>query len=130
MIAIAALVLAVSPIAPAAPQPWERCPQWEPLIAAEGLPVRMFSFIAWRESRCLPKVIGENAPGVRPDYGLFQINGTWVTLTSQVCRAKYGNMKVLLKPSCNVKVAAFLYAHGGKYHWKGSSRAWDRANGK
>ena len=123
-----ALILSLTPAAaPTQIQPWERCSQFEPLIRKVGLPVRKFSYIAWRESRCLPNVIGNNGAN-RPDFGLFQINGTWVTVTSKVCRAKYGDMKVLLKPECNAKVAAYLYANGGDHHWKGSTRAWRRGN--
>ncbi len=118
---IAALLLSTAPA-----KPIERCPQWEPLIRKAGLPVKMFSYIAYRESRCLPKVIGKNAPGVPSDYGLFQINGSWKTVTSQVCKTKYGDMKVLLSPTCNVRVARYLYDHGGTGHWKGSSGAYNR----
>ena len=118
---IATLLLSTAPA-----KPVEACPQWEPLIRKAGLPVKMFSYIAYRESRCLPKVIGTNAPGVPSDYGLFQINGSWKTVTSRVCKSKYGDMKVLLSPTCNVRVAKYLYDHGGEAHWKGSSGAFKR----
>ena len=30
----------------------KRCPQWEPLFKEHKLPTEVFSYIAWRESRC------------------------------------------------------------------------------
>lgn len=121
---ISAVLIALASLQSPAIPPSERCPQYEPLIRQAGLPVEMFSYIAYRESRCQARVIGKNAPGVRPDYGLFQIQGSWVTVTSQICKARYGDIKVLLSPKCNVRVAKYLYDHGGTAHWKGSSRAY------
>lgn len=129
---IISLLFGLASIQAPAP-PVESCPQWEPLIAKVGLPVKMFSYIAYRESRCDPKAIGLNAPGIKPDYGLFQIQGSWVTVTAQVCNTPWGKIRVLLKPECNARVAAYLYRHGGTGHWKGSSGAYKRKamnNGK
>lgn len=126
MVALFALILTLAPApvqAPAHPQPYERCPQWEDLIRKAGLPVRMFSYIAYRESRCQARVIG-NPKSRRPDYGLMQINGSWVTVTSKVCRARYGDLKVLLSPTCNVAVAKYLWDRGGRNHWRNSSAGW------
>jgi hypothetical protein len=116
-----------------------RCPQWEELMEKHGLPKEVFSYIAWRESRCTPKAIGWNyvagaghwsckrqpAPQYKKcwavksyDSGLFQINSTWVTVTADVCKTKWGDMSVLLNPTCNAKVAAFLYKRaGGLLNW-------------
>lgn len=129
---IAALAITLASFNASAIPPNERCPQFEPIIREVGLPVEMFSYIAYRESRCDPKALGINAPGIRPDYGLFQIQGSWVTVTSQVCKSTWGNMKVLFSPKCNARVAAYLYKHGGTGHWKGSSGAYKRKanNGK
>ena len=127
---ISAILIALATVQGPAIPPNERCPQWEPLIREVGLPVEMFSYIAYRESRCDPKAIGLNAPGVRPDYGLFQIQGSWVTVTSQVCKSKRGNIKVLLSPRCNARVARYLYDHGGTGHWKGSSGAYKNRKAK
>lgn len=112
----------------------KRCPKIEPALRQAGMPVDTFSYIAWRESRCEPRAIGWNyhtgkshldcrrapaeqyrhCPAVRSyDSGLFQINSTWVTLTSQICKSKRGDLTVLLRPQCNLAVAEYLYKHGG-----------------
>jgi hypothetical protein len=100
----------------------KRCPQWEARLKANGLvPVKKFSYIMWRESRCQEKVVSDpNSNGTR-DYGLLQINSSWRTVTSQVCGSKLGNMKVLLNHKCNLKVAKYLLDNGGLGHWKASS---------
>lgn len=120
----------------------KRCPQWEKLLKKYGLPVKDFSYIMWRESRCQPKAIGWNyrsgmghwscklAPAdiykkckaVRSyDSGLLQINSSWVTVTAQVCKSKWGKMSVLLMAECNIAVARYLYDNGGMHHWKATS---------
>ena len=107
-----------------------RCPKWEGLLKKYELPVKLYSYIMWRESRCVPKAIGWNykqgtghwncklAPAhiyrkckaVKSyDSGLLQINSSWSTLTSEVCNAPYGDMSVLLVPECNVRISAVLY---------------------
>jgi hypothetical protein len=103
---------------------------------------RQMDAICWRESKSEPRAIGWNyhagkshkdcklthakkyrkCPAVKSyDVGLFQINSSWKTVTARICRAKFGNMLVLQRPSCNVKVAAYLYRNGGLTHWKGTS---------
>jgi hypothetical protein len=110
--------------------PEKYCPKWEPMFEEHGLPVKVFSYIAWRESRCQPKAIGWNyrkgmshkdckvsaaqtykkCSAVKSyDSGLLQINSSWKTLTSQICGSKPGDLTVLLDPTCNLKVAKFLY---------------------
>lgn len=112
----------------------KRCPQWEKALRMHDLPVREFSYIMWRESRCQPKVIGWNyksgtghwsckrAPAniykkchaVKSyDSGLLQINSSWKTVTAQVCKSKWGDLTVLLTVDCNLKVASYLYTEGG-----------------
>lgn len=100
----------------------KRCPQWEKQLEANGLkPVKKFSYIMWRESRCQEKAISKiNSDGTR-DYGLLQVNSSWRTLTAQVCGSKLGNMKVLLNNKCNLKVAKYLLDNGGLGHWSASS---------
>lgn len=119
----------------------KRCPQYEKLLRKAQLPVRTFSYVMWRESRCQPRAIGWNykrgkthrdcklAPAnvyrrckaVRSyDSGLLQINSTWVSVTAAVCKSKWGDMSVLLDPKCNVAVARYLYDNGGLAHWSGS----------
>jgi hypothetical protein len=118
------------------------CPKYEALLKQHGLPVKDFSYIMWRESRCQAKAVGWNyksgmshrdcklAPAkeyrkcgaVRSyDVGLLQINSSWKTVTAQVCKAPFGKMLVLQKPDCNLKVARYLYDNGGMHHWKGTS---------
>jgi hypothetical protein len=104
------------------------CPQFEPLFKEYQMPSKLFSYIAWRESRCQPKAIGWNYKAgmnhlsckvVTPkchavrsyDSGLLQINSSWRTLTSQVCNTSPGNLAVLKQPDCNVKVAHYLFAN-------------------
>jgi hypothetical protein len=106
----------------------KRCPKWEPLIRKAGLPVQVFSYIAWRESRCNPKSVNAkwkngkivwtlNSDGSY-DSGLMQINSSWKTVTANTCGAKFGDLRVLLSPTCNVKVATVLYAKGkGLGNW-------------
>jgi hypothetical protein len=96
------------------------CPQWESKLKAQGLvPVKKFSYIMWRESRCQEKVVSKpNSNGTR-DYGLLQINSSWRTVTRQVCGGT--NLNVLLNSKCNLKVAKYLFDNGGIGHWKATS---------
>ena len=119
------------------------CDKWRPLLRAHKLPVKTFSRIAYRESRCTTQAIGWNyksgydvqdcrlspAATYRKcravasyDLGLFQINSSWVTVTAQVCGTKRGDVMVLLDPVCNAKVASFLYKQGGGIsNWSATS---------
>lgn len=119
------------------------CPQYEKLLRKHGLPVKEFSSIMWRESRCQPKAIGWNykrgkshrdcrlSPAVTYrrcsavssyDSGLLQINSTWRTITARVCeRPARQIIKSLTNPECNLKVARYLYDNGGLGHWKATS---------
>ena len=96
------------------------CPQWESRLKAQGLvPVKKFSYIMWRESRCQEKIVSKpNSNGTR-DYGLLQINSSWRTVTRQVCGGT--SMNVLLNSKCNLKVAKYLFDNGGIGHWKATS---------
>jgi hypothetical protein len=96
------------------------CPQWESKLKAQGLvPVKKFSYIMWRESRCQEKIISKkNSNGTR-DYGLLQINSSWRTVTRNVCGVK--NIDALLDSKCNLKVARYLFDNGGIGHWKATS---------
>jgi hypothetical protein len=119
------------------------CPKYEALLKKHKLPVKTFSAIMWRESRCEPKAVGWNYKSGKGywscpngaykqykkckaisshDLGLLQINSSWRTLTAQTCGGKWGDMTVLLKPDCNLKVAAILYNEGkGLSNWSGRS---------
>lgn len=96
----------------------KRCPQWEEKFAQYGLPTQVFSYIAWRESRCQPdahnKTLNKDST---QDRGLLQINSTWRTLTSNICGSRLGDMSVLFDVDCNLAVARYLYDNGGLGHW-------------
>ena len=116
-----------------------RCPQYNQLIKEAGLPVQIFSYIMWRESRCIAKAIGWNYKKGKNhndckvskasiykkckaiasyDSGLFQINSSWTTLTHNLCGKRWGDMTVLLQTHCNIKVAKYLlYEGGGFSNW-------------
>jgi hypothetical protein len=97
----------------------KRCPQFEQAFEDYGLhPVEVFSYVAWRESRCNPESINAiwkngkivwtlNRDGSY-DSGLLQINSSWKSVTSDVCDAEYGNLKVLRTLDCNLKVAKYI----------------------
>ena len=97
------------------------CPKWEPAIKAAGLPVKDFSYIAWRESRCRIKAInaiwnekGEMIYHLNKnkswDSGLLQVNSGHRELVKKVCG---GDLILLLTLNCNLAVAKHLYdAHG------------------
>ena len=119
------------------------CPKYEKLLKEYELPVKEFSYIMWRESRCEPKAVGWNykrgysssncklAPAniykncfaVRSyDSGLLQVNSTWKTVTAQVCNRPVRQIiRSLTDPVCNIKVAKYLYENGGMHHWRGTS---------
>jgi len=96
----------------------KRCPQWEPKFREHGLPVKAFSYVAWRESRCSilawNRTLNKNKTH---DLGLVQINDSWKTVTSNICKAPYGDMTVLFNVDCNLSVAKYLYDNGGLRHW-------------
>jgi hypothetical protein len=99
------------------------CSQWEPLFRKHGLPAKTFSKIAWRESRCNPKSISavRKLTG-RPDVGLLQIQGSWSTVTQQICNVSRKQVvRALTDASCNVRVARYLYDNGGLGHWRVTS---------
>ncbi len=99
--------------------PERRCPTFEQEFGRHGLhPVDVFSYIAWRESRCNPKsvnAIWKNGKIVWTlnndgsyDSGLLQINSSWKTVTAQVCGSEFGDLTVLRNLDCNLKVAKHI----------------------
>lgn len=144
---ISAFLIAITLVAPAPAhaetQPTKSCPQYEALLRKYRLPVKEFSFYMWRESKCEPKAIGwnyrsgtdhtdcvlmpaatyKNCRAIRSyDIGLLQVNSGHRTITAQVCkRPKRQLIRSLTDPSCNLKVAKYLYDNGGSTHWQGSS---------
>jgi hypothetical protein len=123
-----------TPRKPIPADPEMRCPEWHPLFRKYGLPVQVFSYIAWRESRCRPNAINAtwNKHGVMTyhlnnnkswDSGLLQVNSSWVNSVRAVCGRKTGDMRqdleVLLDPDCNVKFARWIMDNtkGGLGNW-------------
>jgi hypothetical protein len=104
----------------------KRCPQYESLMAAHGLrPVQVFSYIAWRESRCRPdatnvrrdklgNIIWTLNKNGSYDSGLLQVNSSWKTVTRKTCG---GDIDLLLTLDCNLRVAKYLLDNGGLGHW-------------
>lgn len=93
-----------------------KCPSYEQLFREYGLePVRVFSYIAWRESRCTPTAMNTtlNRDGSF-DSGLLQINSTWKTVTRNICG---GGLDLLLDLDCNLRVGKYLLDNGGLGHW-------------
>jgi hypothetical protein len=95
--------------------PSKRCPQWEPKFREHGLPVKAFSYIAWRESRCSVsawnRTLNKNKTH---DLGLVQINSSWKTVTRKICGT---DITGLFNVDCNLAVAKYLYDNGGLRHW-------------
>jgi hypothetical protein len=100
-----------------------RCPKWEAKFKEYGLPVEVFSYIAWRESKCNPKAVNArwNSQGVMTyalnkngtwDSGLVQINSSWIRTVREVCNVDTGSMRqdleALLKVDCNLKMAKWI----------------------
>jgi len=100
--------------------PENRCPMWEPLFAEYGLPVDVFSYIAWRESRCNANAQNATWKNGKMTYalnkngsydtGLLQVNSSWYTAVKGVCgeHAVKNKMEGLKNPVCNVKFAKWL----------------------
>ena len=93
----------------------QRCPQWEPKFREHGLPVKAFSYIAYRESRCNPKAHNTtlNRNGSQ-DLGVLQVNSSWRTVTRNICGT---DITGLFNVDCNLSVAKYLYDNGGLGHW-------------
>lgn len=106
----------------------KRCPQWESKFKEYGLPVDVFSYIAWRESGCNPKAINAkfdangnitwtlNKNG-SIDRGLVQINSCWRSVTKKVCGT---SLDGLLNADCNLKVAKYIMdnSEGKLLNWR------------
>ena len=102
------------------------CPQWESTMKDYKLPIKEFSYIAYRESRCRIKAINAkfdkqgnvtwtlNRNG-SIDRGLFQINSVHKQTVKKVCK---GDLDLLLTLDCNFRVAKYLYERYGLSPWK------------
>lgn len=109
--------------------PTHRCPQFEPLFAQYGLePVEVFSYIAYRESRCNPAAVNAKFDSKGNvtwtlnkdksiDRGLIQINSCWKTVTKSVCGT---GLEGLFDVHCNLKVAKYIMdnSSGGLSNWR------------
>jgi len=112
-----ALSLLTTPLVAEAKAP--SCPQYEAQLRKHGLPVREFSYIMWRESRCNPKAVSSQNSNGSYDYGALQVNSTWRTVTARICKRPSRQVKKsLLKFDCNLKVSRYLYENGGLGHWR------------
>jgi hypothetical protein len=106
----------------------KRCPQFNHKFKEYGLPVQVFSYIAWRESGCNPKAINarfdKNGKVIWTlnrngsiDRGLLQINSSWQTVTKNVCGT---DLNGLLELDCNLSVAKYIMdnSKGKLMNWK------------
>jgi len=118
-------ILALSIVAAPSPaQASGSCPQYE-AVMAKYLPrntIKTFSRIAWRESRCNPKSVSavRRSTGY-PDVGLLQIQGSLRTVTIAICKPRGSHIKALTGLDCQLRVARYLYDHGGLGHWRATS---------
>jgi hypothetical protein len=142
-----AVALTVAPITVVSPveasKPW-LCPKYTQDIR-QTFPRkdwRTMDRIMHRESKCLNRAVGWNhyagmshrdckdsgrfhqrkrCKAVRSwDVGLFQVNSSWYTITTQLC-GKNTRSEILMKSDCNFRVAKWLYQNGGLAHWQGTS---------
>ena len=93
------------------------CPQFETLFKKYGLPWKVFSYIAWRESRCDPTAINHtlNADGTT-DSGLLQINSSWHNVVREQLGFGYNDM---LQAEPNIMFASWIlhYTNGRLKNW-------------
>lgn len=112
-----------------------RCPKFEAKLEEYGLPVDVFSYIAYRESRCNPKAVNAiwdkngkikwtlNKDGSF-DSGLLQINSSWIRTVRQVCKVDTGSwtkdLQILLDLDCNLKMARWIMKNtsGKLQNWR------------
>jgi hypothetical protein len=123
---ISASLIAISLVtvvpAPVSATETKSCPQYENALRRHGLPVKKFSYIMWRESRCNPKAVSSQNGDGSYDYGGLQVNSTWRTVTARVCSRPFRQVKKsLLDWECNLKVSRYLYDNGGLGHWRVTS---------
>lgn len=97
------------------------CPQHHAILKRYGLPPKVFGPIAWRESRCNFRSISKVRKSTGyPDVGLLQIQGSWRTVTRQICNLKpnENHITALTRPACQLSVARYLWNHGeGAANW-------------
>jgi hypothetical protein len=102
------------------------CPQYEDTFKKYALPAKVFSYIAWRESRCNPgavNAIWENGKIVWTlnkngsyDSGLLQINSSWF----KTLREQFGyTPEDLMNPAVNALFASWIlhFSSGRLSNW-------------
>jgi hypothetical protein len=108
--------------APVSAKETKSCPQYENALRRHGLPVKQFSYLFWRESRCNHLAVSSQNGDGSYDYGGLQVNSTWKTVTARVCSRPFRQTKKsLLNLECNLKVSRYLYDNGGLGHWRVTS---------
>lgn len=108
------------------------CPQYESIFKKYALPYKVFSYIAWRESRCNPGAVNavwENGNIVWTlnsngsyDSGLLQINSSWF----KVLNKELGyNPEDLFNPKVNAIFASWIlhYSSGRLSNWNVKAKA-------
>jgi hypothetical protein len=123
---ISAFLIAISLVtvvpAPVSATETKSCPQYENALRRHGLPVKQFSYLFWRESRCNHLAVSSQNSDGSYDYGGLQVNSTWKTVTARVCSRPFRQTKKsLLNLECNLKVSRYLYDNGGLAHWRVTS---------
>lgn len=99
-----------------------RCPQWHPLLAANGLPVAFFDMVIYRESRCDPNAYNgqcsDPARNVCDDsYSLTQINAYGAQWGELQWRCGLTAKSQLFDPATNIRCAGILYRAYGTRPW-------------
>jgi hypothetical protein len=102
------------------------CPQYEDVFKKYALPAKVFSYIAWRESRCNPGAVNatwENGQIVWTlnrngtyDSGLLQINSSWF----KTLREQFGyEPNDLFNPAVNALFASWIlhFSSGRLSNW-------------
>lgn len=102
------------------------CKNFEELFTNYALPAKVFSYIAWRESRCNPgavnaiwkngKIVWTLNKNGSYDSGLLQINSTWF----KALKEQLGHQpKELFNPHVNALFASWLlhYSSNGLGNW-------------
>jgi hypothetical protein len=108
------------------------CPQFEETFKKYALPTKVFSYIAWRESRCNPGAVNakwENGQIVWTlnsngsyDSGLLQINSSWF----KTLRETLGyTPEDLFKPAVNAMFASWIlhFSSGRLRNWNVKSQS-------
>ena len=95
----------------------QRCPEFEPLLVAYGLPA-VLSEIMWRESRCLPWVVNSDRHTGDLSYGLLQINTLGRLWPEVRQRCEVTHREDLLVPATNIRCAAALHHAYGLRPWR------------